>query len=67
MEMGLLLEDILTNYERVSDHCSDIAAALIEIREGEYELHQYLDVKVKGSDPHFQQEYARLKKIYILP
>ena len=67
MEMGLLLEDILTNYERVSDHCSNIAAALIEIREGEYELHQYLDVKVKGSDPHFQQEYARLKKIYILP
>ncbi|MBR2532649.1 MAG: Na/Pi cotransporter family protein, partial [Lachnospiraceae bacterium] len=30
MEAGLLLEDILTNYERVSDHCSNIAAALIE-------------------------------------
>ena len=35
MEAGLLLEDILTNYERVSDHCSNIAAALIEIQADE--------------------------------
>ena len=67
MEVGLMLEDILTNYERVSDHCSNIAAAMIEIQDGGYALHQYLDVKVKGSDPHFQQEYARLKGVYILP
>ena len=33
MEAGLLLEDILTNYERVSDHCSNIAIVLLEIHE----------------------------------
>ena len=67
MEAGLLLEDILTNYERVSDHCSNIAAALIEIQADELDMHRYIDVKVKGSDPHFQKEYLRLKNIYVLP
>ena len=67
MEAGLLLEDILTNYERVSDHCSNIAAALIEIQADELDMHRYIDVKIKGSDPHFQKEYLRLKSIYILP
>ena len=67
MEAGLLLEDILTNYERVSDHCSNIAAALIEIQADELDIHRYIDVKIKGSDPHFQKEYLRLKSIYILP
>ena len=67
MEAGLLLEDILTNYERVSDHCSNIAAALIEIQADELGMHRYIDVKIKGSDPHFQKEYLRLKNIYILP
>ncbi len=67
MEAGLLLEDILTNYARVSDHCSNIAAALIEIQEDELDMHQYVDVKVKGSDPYFREEYARLKHTYILP
>ncbi|MCR5585600.1 MAG: Na/Pi cotransporter family protein [Lachnospiraceae bacterium] len=67
MEAGLLLEDILTNYERVSDHCSNVAAALIEIQDDELDMHRYLDVQVKGSDPHFKEEYLRLKKVYILP
>ncbi len=67
LEAGILLEDILTNYERVSDHCSNVAAALIEIQDDELDMHRYVDVTVKGSDPYFQEEYRRLKQIYILP
>ncbi len=67
METGIILEDILTNYERVSDHCSNIAAALVEIQADELEMHQFVDIKLKGSDPHFRDEYLRLKNIYILP
>ncbi len=67
MEAGLLLEDILTNYEKVSDHCSNIAAALIEIQADELSMHQYIDIKLKGNDPYFQKEYLRLKSVYILP
>lgn len=67
MEAGLLLEDILTNYARVSDHCANIAAALIEIQADELDMHRYTNIKVHGSDPDFREEYLRLKNIYILP
>ncbi len=67
MEAGLILEDIITNYERVSDHCSNIALAIIEIQDDELDMHQYVDVKVKGMDPYFEKEYMRLRQIYILP
>ncbi|MCR4955543.1 MAG: Na/Pi cotransporter family protein [Lachnospiraceae bacterium] len=67
MEAGILLEDILTNYERVSDHCSNIAATLIELQSDELDMHQYVDVKVKGSDTFFKEEYMRLKNVYLLP
>ncbi len=67
MEAGILLEDLLTNYERVSDHCSNVAAALVEIQADELDMHQYVDVQVRGGDPDFQREYLRLKNIYILP
>ena len=67
MEAGLILEDILTNYERVSDHCSNVAVALIELRRDEFDTHEYLDITVKGNDPWFQKEYARLRQLYALP
>ena len=67
MEVGLYLEDILTYYERVSDHCSNIAVALIEIPADELDMHKYLGVTIKGSNPKFQEEYFRLKQVYILP
>ncbi len=67
MEAGLLLEDILTNYERVSDHCSNVAVTVIEIQSGEMDTHEYLNQHVKTGDQHFKDEYMRLKRIYILP
>lgn len=67
MEVGIILEDILTDYERVSDHCSNIAITMIEIPSDVFDMHEYLDVRIKGNDPHFREEYLRLKKIYILP
>jgi phosphate:Na+ symporter len=67
MEAGLLLEDILTNYERVSDHCSNIAVALIEIPTDAFDTHQYLDVTVKRTDPMFKERYLKLRNVYILP
>ena len=67
METGLLLEDILTNFERVSDHCSNIAVTLIKIPTDVFDMHQYLDVTIKGSDPHFKEAYLSLKKQYVLP
>ncbi len=50
IELGFVLTDLLTNYERVSDHCSNVAVAIIESRHGTFEAHEYLN-HVK-SDPN---------------
>lgn len=43
--MGYIYQDVLTNMERISDHCSNIAACLIEIDE-QIDIHTYLhDIK----------------------
>ncbi|MCR5609638.1 MAG: Na/Pi cotransporter family protein [Lachnospiraceae bacterium] len=53
IEMGFVLNDILTNYERVSDHCSNIAVAIIEVTQGSFETHQYLhEVKYLKSESY---------------
>ena len=67
LEAGLILEDILTGYERVSDHCSNVAVCLIEVHADEFDTHEYLNLTTKGSNPWFQQEYARRKREYQLP
>lgn len=42
IEMGFVLSDLLTNLERVSDHCSNIAACMIEIAHDSFEMHEYI-------------------------
>ena len=43
IELGWVLQDLLTNIERVSDHCSNIAICMIEVKEDEYDTHNYLE------------------------
>ena len=43
IELGWVLQDLLTNIERVSDHCSNIAICTIEVKEDEYDTHNYLE------------------------
>lgn len=49
IEVGLDLEDLITNYERAADHCSNIAVSLIQIKQDEFETHEYLEEMKKGS------------------
>ena len=66
-ELGFVYSDILTNYERVSDHCSNIAVCLLQISENSFETHSYLhDVKYTGS-VSFKEQYERMKDKYQLP
>ena len=39
---GFLFNDLLTNYERVADHCSNIAVAMIELESDSFDTHEYL-------------------------
>ena len=67
IELGFVLSDITTNYERVADHCSNIAVSLIQIKEDGYETHEYLD-NIKENDAiRFHMEYKEYRKKYKLP
>ena len=42
IELGFVFSDLITNIERVSDHCSNIAIGVIEINRNGYDAHEYL-------------------------
>ena len=67
IELGFVLSDILTNLERVSDHCSNIAGCILEITHDNMEIHEYLR-KVKGGQmQEFNDLYDQYKEKYSLP
>lgn len=65
IELGFILSDLLNNLERVSDHCSNIAVALIEVS-GDMGIHQYLGDVKSGKNAHFIEKYDMYKKKYSL-
>lgn len=66
VEYGFVLSDILTNFERISDHCSNIAVCMLEIAHGSMDTHEYLThVKVDGEND-FAARYAEYKEKYSL-
>lgn len=64
VELGYVYQDILTNLERISDHCSNIAGCLIEIDE-KTNIHAYLH-DLKENDETFRREYRRYSENYFL-
>lgn len=66
IEMGFILEDILTGLERVSDHCSNIALELITIYDNDYNTHGYYKNFSDEERTAFYNEYEKLLKRYPL-
>ena len=68
MELGFVLSDLLTNMERVSDHCSNIAAALIQTKNQTFDMHSYLQsVKAADGNEEFSIRVKEYSKRYALP
>lgn len=67
IELGFILLDLLTDYERVSDHCSNIAVCVSQIHSGAFDTHEYLQQIKSGADPDFEVQYQSLQDQYILP
>ena len=66
IQTGFVLSDLLTNFERVSDHCSNIAVAMLETSAGSFDTHEYLNEVKKGGFVDFVQAYdAYAKKYHI--
>ncbi len=67
IEMGFILSDILANFARVSDHCSNIAGCVIEIHQDSMDLHSYLNELKGGNSEIFNLNYEAFRKRYELP
>ena len=63
---GFIYNDLLTNYERISDHCSNVAVAMIEIESGEFEAHSYLEGVMAMHSHSFDKYYDEYSKKYSL-
>ena len=66
IELGFVLSDLLTNFERVSDHCSNIASCIIEISEyNALDMHKYL-AAVKQGSAVFEEKCQEYREKYTI-
>jgi len=67
VELGFVLSDITINYERVADHCSNLAVDLLRIHENVFDVHEYLEGLKENKDAAFREAYQKDKADYALP
>ncbi len=65
IEAGFIWSDLLTNLERVSDHCSNIACCMIEGADHNLHRHEVLH-SIRGSGEIFDREYSSYRQKYAL-
>lgn len=63
---GFVFNDLLINFERISDHCSNIAVAIIELRDGAFAIHEYLEQVKEKRTPDFEQTYDTYREKFSL-
>ena len=66
IELGFVFADFITNFERVSDHCSNIAVCLIQMADANFEVHDYIH-ELKASGEEFDKMVEAYQQIYKLP
>ncbi len=67
IELGWILQDLLTNIERVADHCSNIAICTIEVKEDEYDTHSYLESLKESNLEWYKHAIIVYGEEYALP
>ena len=65
IEAGFIWSDLITNLERVSDHCSNIAGCVIETSHDSLDLHNYLG-GIKKDNPRYNEIYAEYAEKYLV-
>lgn len=64
IEQGFIFNDLITNYERISDHCSNVAVCVIQINESSFDVHGYLQYIKSGNTEEFNQNFNFFKEKY---
>lgn len=62
LQQGFVFNDLIGNFERVADHCSNIAVALVELHADSFDTHQYLDTLRSRQNSEFQKLYEEYSK-----
>ena len=66
LHQGFVFNDLLTNYERIADHCSNIAVAMIELESDAFDTHRYLDSLKKMKGEAFTSYLAEYHEKYTI-
>ncbi len=67
VELGLLLSELATNYERVSDHCSNLAVYLLQTEDSSFEAHSYQENLELEGKRQFERMVEEYRRQYQLP
>lgn len=67
VELGLLLSELAINYERVSDHCSNLAVYLIQTEDSSFEAHDYRHNLASESQERYERLVEEFQDQYQLP
>ena len=66
LQDGYVFNDLLTNYERVGDHCSNVAVAMIELSHDVFDTHEYLDSLKEMRNDAFNRNYEEYRARFAL-
>jgi phosphate:Na+ symporter len=66
IELGFIFTDLLTNFERVSDHCSNIAVYTMQLSGDKLDAHKYLNSIKSTSNEKFMEEFDKYTNKYSL-
>lgn len=64
LDHGFVFNDLLTNFERIADHCSNIAVAMIELAQDQFDTHEYLHNIKESHQEEFNLYFEEFSKKY---
>ena len=64
LAQGFVFNDLMTNFERVADHCSNIAVAIIELESDSFDTHEYLNSIKKIKSSSYDRYFEEYRKKY---
>ncbi len=62
LQNSFVFNDLIANYERVSDHCSNIAVAMIELEHESFDTHNYIESLMSRKDEEFERYFREYKE-----
>ena len=66
IENGILFFDIINSFERIADHCSNLAVCIIELSQGTYKTHSYLKQVKKSDNKSFMESFEMYLSKYSI-